>query len=114
MPLRVEAQAALLAIIYYIPSYGNVILEVDCAELLSILASASFMFAPNLLRLRNLLLSLSLPLVHMPRETNVPAHLLAQLALSTQIFTSYPSYFFAFIYSRLHHCRSDATNISSS
>lgn len=92
MPLRVEAQAAFLALIHYLPRYGDVILEVDCAELITLTAFSSSLLSPDIHMLRTLMLSRSLPFVHTPRETNEPAHLLAQLALPTQTFTSYDSF----------------------
>lgn len=75
MRLCVKAQTALLAILYYLPRFAHFDIEIDCMELVNIIASSVASLAPDLLRLRGILDSASLRLHYTSLETNMPAHL---------------------------------------
>lgn len=81
-PLQAEIQATLFGLMYFLPIYRSLIVESDCAQMIACLCKPRQPTGNYHLRqLHDLVSEHQLVLIHTYRETNMPAHYLAQHAM---------------------------------
>lgn len=89
-PLLAEIQATLFGLMYFLPFYRLIIIESDCAQMLSRLHQPQHVSGNYHLRLLHTMLHYHrLDIIHTYREANMPAHYLAQHAMihpATSVF----------------------------
>lgn len=91
-PLQAEIQATLFILLYFLPFYRSIIVESDCAQMLASLSRPRRSTGNYHLRLlHELICQHRLDLVHTYRETNMPAHYLAQHAMLQPLTGEYNS-----------------------